>query len=67
MPNNSVSLDSARAVANTAFDHHCAQWEVLQGKAEPTPEDLDAWLEARDAFYKAQATFEEKIRKQFPA
>ena len=66
MSNSSESLDSAREVANRAFDHHCAQWDVLQGKAEPTPEDLEAWLEARDAFYKAQDAFEKIIRQISP-
>ena len=67
MPTRSEYLDRAREKANLAFDHHCAQWDLLQAKPVPTLEDLDAWLSARDWFYKAQDEFEEIIRQISPA
>ena len=66
MPTNSGHLDKARQKANLAFDHHCAQWDLLQAKAAPTTEDLDAWLSARDSFYEAQDAFEKIIRQISP-
>ncbi|WP_454846037.1 hypothetical protein [Pseudomonas farris] len=63
MPTNSEHLDHAREKANLAFDHHCAQWDLLQAKASPTTEDLETWLFARDSFYDAQDAFEKIIRQ----
>ncbi|KZN16197.1 MULTISPECIES: hypothetical protein [Pseudomonas] len=63
MSNNSEFLDKARDEANAASDEHCKQWDLLNELASPTIEDLDAWLAARDAFYKAQEKFESIVRQ----
>lgn len=67
MTTTSQYLDRARDKANLAFDHHCAQWDLLQAKADPTTDDLVAWLSARDSFYEAQAAFEKIIRQMLPS
>lgn|GEM_PF-3249990 len=61
--NNSESLKKAREEANAAFDEHCKQWELLQKLADPTVDDLAAWLSARDAFFTAQEKFESIVRQ----
>ena len=58
MQNNSEFLARARIAANAAFDEHCQQWELLQKIAEPTIDDLENWLTARDSFFRAQYKFE---------
>lgn len=63
MPNKSEFLDKAREEANAAFDNHCKQWSLLQEVASPNIEDLAAWLDARDSFFKAQENFENIIRQ----
>lgn len=63
MPNNSESLDKARAEANAAYDEHCKQWDLLNALASPAVADLNAWLAARDTFYKAQEKFESIVRQ----
>lgn len=60
---NSVFLVKAREAANAAFDEHCKQWELLQQIAEPTIDDLEKWLSARDAFFRAQSEFENIVRQ----
>lgn len=66
MSNNSEFLTKAREEANAAFDEHCQQWDLLQKVADPTIEDLAAWLSARDAFFKAQEKFESIVRQVSP-
>lgn len=56
-------LEKAKNEANAAFDEHCKQWELLQKIAEPTIGDLENWLSARDAFFKAQEKFENIVRQ----
>ena len=63
MSNNSEFLDKAREAANSANDELCKQWDLLNELAPPTTEALDAWLAARDTFYKAQETFEDAVRQ----
>ena len=63
MQTNSVFLARARDAANAAFDEHCKQWELLQEIAEPTIDDLEKWLSARDAFLRAQSEFENIVRQ----
>jgi hypothetical protein len=67
MPTNSEILDRTREDANLAFDHHCAQWDLLQANAAPTLEDLGVWLAARKLFWDAQEIFELEIRKHHQA
>ena len=66
MPNNSEILERAREEVNAAFDEHCAQWDLLQKVANPTIEDLAAWLSAREALIKAQEKFENIARQVLP-
>ncbi len=54
MPSKSEFLEKAKEEANAAFDEHCKQWELLQQIVEPTTDDLENWLSARDVFYKAR-------------
>lgn len=63
MPSKSEFLEKAKEEANAAFDEHCKQWELLQQIVEPTTNDLENWLSARDVFYKAQEKFESIVRQ----
>ena len=66
MLSNSESLERAREEANSAFDEHCKQWDLLQKIANPTIDDLAAWLYAREALIKAQGKFEDIVRQISP-
>lgn len=66
MLRKSEFLERAREEANSAFDEHCTQWDLLQKIANPTIEDLAAWLSAREALIKAQEKFEDIVRQISP-
>lgn len=63
MSSKSKFFQDAKEAANAAFDEHCKQWSLLQNIVEPTTDDLENWLSARDAFYKAQEKFESIVRQ----
>ena len=63
MPSKSEFFENAKEAANAAFVEHCMQWNLLQKIVDPTTDDLENWLSARDAFYKAQEKFESIVRQ----
>jgi hypothetical protein len=58
-----TNLESLREKANSAFDQHCKQWELLNQIKNLTTADLTEWLASRDYFFKVQSDFEIAIRK----